>query len=185
VAKPVSNLRLFVAVHPPPDIAAAMLAALDALQLPAHRRTSVEQVHLTLQFIGDTPAGELEAVMESVRRSASGIRTLSLSSQRLISLPQRGPAKLIAMESDAPSDLLELHRRLAHRLASNVRDRDRERFLPHFTLCRFNSPVRDLNIEQPVSIEPFLVKQIRLMRSVLLPAGAEHREVMRCELEHA
>lgn len=161
-----------------------MLGMVKSLDVPPHRLTSVEQVHLTLHFIGDTPAGEVEAVMESVRRSTAGIRSFSLTPQRLILLPQRGPKRLIAMETDAPWPLLEMHRRLVHRLASSVRQRNCERFVPHMTLCRFATPTRGVTIEQPAAPDPIPVREIRLMRSVLLPTGAEHREVMRHELDN-
>ena len=74
MARKGSSLRLFVGVYPPPEVAAALLASLKALDLPAHRRTPAEQVHLTLQFIGDTAVRDLEDVTESVRRAASASR---------------------------------------------------------------------------------------------------------------
>src|SRR5688572_27304408 len=137
VAKPSSNLRLFVGIYPPREVAEAMLNAMAELKLPAHRPTLCEQVHLTLQFIGDTPARELDATIESVERGAAGLSAFELSAERLIQLPERGPARLVAAQTDAPPTLVELHRRLAMRLARNVRDRNEERFRPHLTLCRF------------------------------------------------
>src|SRR5690606_23530157 len=69
MAKPIANLRLFVAAYPPRETAEAMLEALRTLTLPDYRITPIEQVHLTLQFIGDTPARDLDETIESVRRA--------------------------------------------------------------------------------------------------------------------
>lgn len=177
MSRPVANQRLFVAVYPPPDIARSMRNALRKLTLPAHRETPMEQIHLTVLFLGDTPAIEMDSVQESVARSVAGLKPFTLTPQRLIALPQQGPARLIACETDAPPDLMEIHRRLALRLARNVRDRNVERFLPHFTLCRFRSPQRLEKVAPGRAIEAFPVSEVRLMRSVLQPDGAQHLEV--------
>src|SRR4029450_13764102 len=140
MARPSANLRLFIAIHPPPEVVSAMLSALDELELPPHRLTPRAQVHLTLQFIGDTPTSELDATIESVKRAALGLRSFELAPARLITLPERGPARLIAVETDAPATLIELHRRLATRLAQNVRHSDRERFPPPLSGGRVRRP---------------------------------------------
>jgi RNA 2',3'-cyclic 3'-phosphodiesterase len=184
--RPVANLRLFVAVHPPRELAEAWLRLVGGLgppPLPPHRLTPVEQIHLTMQFIGDTPAKRLDATTESVERATAGVAAFPLTPERLIVLPERGPARLIAMETDAPPSLLELQRRLAVRLATNVRsDAPGRTFRPHLTLCRFRSPSR--YILPSVEVEPasFEVERIVLMRSTLSPQGAMHHEVAACEL---
>lgn len=178
-----STLRLFVAAHPPPEVACALLEALAPLGLPAHRAVPAAQIHLTLQFIGDTPAKRMAEVVESVERSCAGLEAFMLTPLRLIALPQTGPARLVAVETDAPAALLELHRRLAHRLAKNARERPGDKFLPHLTLCRFTSPgPAPANLPAPLSVDAFDVRHVTLLRSVLLPEGAEHRPVARFEL---
>ncbi len=164
-------------VYPPEDAARAMLQLLGGRDLAEHRRTAAEQVHMTVQFIGDTPVGELDRVAESVERSASGLEAFDLTPERLITLPRRGPPRLVALETDAPPTLLELKRRLAQRLATNARTEPADRFLPHFTLCRFARSARPERLGAPAPLEPFRVDRVRLMRSVLRPGGAEHREV--------
>ncbi len=174
MGKPIANLRMFVGLYPPPEAAATLAGLLDGLDLPAHRRTPVEQLHMTAHFIGDVPLAEVDGVVESVERSASGLEGFELGPQRLVSLPQRGPARLVAVETDAPATLMELHRRLVHRLATSPRQRADERFLPHITLCRFGSPAAGLHIDQAVTAGPWRIDRVRLMRSILRAEGAEH-----------
>ena len=186
MSRPTSNLRLFVAVYPPDDLARAMLERVQALPLPPRSRlTPAEQVHMTLQFIGDTPVAEMDDVQESVRRAAGGLPAFTLALRELIALPERGHKRLIAAETDAPATLLELQRRLAQRLARNPRDRGRtgERFRPHMTLCRFASPVKRVDLGDAALTGSFMVDRIALMRSTLSSAGATHHEVLSVALE--
>ena len=86
-----ATLRLFVAVYPPIETARAMLALMRELHLTGSRQTPASHVHLTLQFIGDTPVKNLDAVTESVERSCTGLVAFELKPERLISLPKRRP----------------------------------------------------------------------------------------------
>lgn len=179
------ELRLFVGVYPSESTARAMLRALRKLTIPRYRETRLDQVHMTLLFIGRAPARDLDQITESVARSVSGVRGGELTPERLFTLPARGRPRLVALETDAPGWLLEVQRRLASRLTrpregdGGARGEVREKpYLPHLTLCRFTRGgpgCRD--IDEPVRIEPFRVSQVRLIRSVLGRDGAEHTEL--------
>ena len=171
------NLRLFVAVYPPADVTRALLDELAGLELPDHRLVPPRQVHMTLHFIGDTPPQELEATIETVRRSTGGLLIFSLAPRRLITLPPRRRARLVAAEAEGPAALLELQRRLVRRLARAARRNPGDRFRPHLTLCRFKAPAAIAAIDQPIAVAPFPVRQIELMRSTLTAQGAQHEAV--------
>jgi 2'-5' RNA ligase len=175
-------LRLFVALYPPEESRREMVLALKKLEPRPDDRSRVcamEQVHMTLQFIGDRDERELDEVVESVRRSGAGLEPFQLRAIRLVTLPERGRPRLIAMETDSPPALLEIHRRLVKRLAHPTRSgRGRQdRFRPHLTLLRFQGSARAEEVDQPVALDPFLVSEIVLMRSVLRAEGAEHTVV--------
>jgi 2'-5' RNA ligase len=182
---PPATLRLFVAIYPAPEVTLALLRALSALPLGAARILPADQVHLTLQFIGDTPASDLEEVSESLRRSAAGVAPFTLTATRLLTLPERGPARLVAAEADRPAGLLEVHRRLVSRLARRVKPERRD-YLPHITLARFRHPVPGARLEQPLPPAggpwSFPVTRLALMKSDLRPEGAVHREIAAAEL---
>lgn len=178
-------LRLFIAAYPPPEIAGGLALALESLSLPSLRPAPPDQVHMTLLFIGDTDERQLSDVTESMKRAASGVRAMRLSIERLIGLPERGDCRLVAAEASAPPALLELQKRLAQRLVRTKSKRERE-FLPHLTLGRFpGSGARLRDRVWPVPRVEFQVTDIRLMASVLKPAGAEHRELARACLAPA
>ncbi len=177
MSRPRSNLRLFVAIYPPVDIRCQLLGALQSHDLPEHRTVPAEQVHMTLHFIGDTPTKQLDTTIESVRRATAGISAFNLTVQRLIILPQRGPPRLIAAETDRPPELLEIHRRLVTRLACSARHNPSHRFRPHLTLCRFKTPTKRFALDSPLDAEPFHVHQVVVMKSTLRPDGAQHHKV--------
>ena len=174
------DLRLFVALYPPESSRRQMLRILAKLDPPPdarHRLAPLEQIHMTLQFIGDTPERDLEPTVESVRRSVAGLGPFLLPPMRLIPSPARGTPRLIALETDSPPPLLEAQRRLARRLARSARPKAGDRFRPHLTLCRFTASARPQPVNAAVTLAPFPVEHVLLMRSVLRPDGAEHLPV--------
>lgn len=177
--KPRTNLRLFVAVYPPPSIAETLIERLATCELPPHRLTPTEQIHLTLQFIGDMPSRRLDTTIESVDRAAAGLRGTTLHIERFITLPDRGPARLVAAATDLPATIRELHERLARRFATRVRRPDG--YLPHLTLARFRTPAQVPELATPINLH-FDVRCISLMRSTLQPSGAIHHLVHQVDL---
>lgn len=176
-------LRLFVAVYPPSDASERLAASASVEGLPAHRVVPSRQLHMTLHFIGEVWPNRLDATVESVERSAAGLRAFSLRASRIITLPERGPARLIAAETDAPPPLLELHDRLVHRLARSVKARERGRFLPHITLLRFAAPVDGVARSDTIPAVEFDVSDVHLVRSRLKATGAEHESIHRVKLQ--
>jgi 2'-5' RNA ligase len=174
--------RLFVAAYPPADVARRMVELLDGLELPSHVVTPVEQIHMTLQFIGDTAARRIDEITESVERSVAGVDEFSLTPAFIRSLPQKGAPRLVALETTSTPGLLEMQRRLVHRLARDPREASARAFLPHFTLARFKAGVTCPAITAEVDLETFEIAEVRLMRSKLRAGGAIHETVAAFEL---
>ena len=176
-------LRLFAAIYPPAEAAGAMIDELRTYELPEHRETPADQLHLTMQFIGDTPGSALDDTIESVQRAAAGLERFELKPSWFITLPEEGFARLVAVETDEPPALLEIKRRLVTRLARTKRERSRG-FRPHLTVCRFRNPARlQAPLREETEIPAFSVDRITLMKSTLSPSGAEHKELAAAQLE--
>ncbi|MBY0114077.1 MAG: RNA 2',3'-cyclic phosphodiesterase [Phycisphaerales bacterium] len=165
--------RLFIAAYPPLDVAQSLLEAARP-SLPANAKlVTAEQVHLTLFFIGSVRRIEMDELVESVDRAASGRGPAQLTLNRLCVLPETGEPRILAALGYADGNLLEIQKRLAARLARFRPKADRDRFLPHLTLARFApaSPrVPGMSIE-PIS---WNIRELRLMDSRLRPSGAVH-----------
>ncbi len=178
--KGAADVRLFVAVHPPLEAARALVRSVEGLGVPPGRDAPAEQVHLTLLFIGNRSPRELAHVAESVERAAAGVPAFTLRVAALRTLPETGPARLVAATTDGPPELLEIHRRLVTRLSAGRKDASR--FTPHLTLRRFPAPIAALAASAPVEDIAFRVEAVSLMHSDLRPAGARHAEVSRAAL---
>ncbi|NRA75423.1 MAG: RNA 2',3'-cyclic phosphodiesterase [Planctomycetes bacterium] len=173
-------MRLFCALHPAIDEARTLLESLQALDpLPAHRRTPLEQVHMTVLFIGDVSTRDLDDVKRSVERAAMAVEPFSWQPDQIISMPRRGPVRTVAAVGPSSSALDELNRRLMQRLA---RRSNRRAFLPHMTLARLTPPQSGIAVDQPVSLGPYSFQSVQLMQSWLRPTGAEHQSVLEATL---
>jgi len=178
-------LRLFVAIYPPPLVAERLLshAAAALISVPSHRIVAADHIHLTLAFIGETTARDLRSVTESVERACAGIAPFALTPLRLCTVPlppDDAPARLLAAFTDAPSPVMELHKRLAARLTKDKRKSNR--FAPHLTLRRFPQHAtpgesRAGRIDVPIDETPFIVSEVALVASVLSHQGARHERV--------
>ncbi len=195
------GLRLFVAIYPPRDVAEQMLRC-ARLHLHEHAAryegaaaqfVALEQVHLTLHFLGNVSARDLPETIGSIDRAKKGLHAFSLIPGAIIALPPSGRHKprLIAIETDAPADLLELQRRLAQRFARPAREKPGDRFLPHMTLARFRwsrggEPLEHPAWRGPIEQQPtpafFDVTEFHLVKSVLRPDGAQHQSVAKWPL---
>jgi 2'-5' RNA ligase len=148
-----------------------MLALLKPLRLPRHRATPGDQLHMTLHFIGNIPADQLEPITASLA-PISALPTFDLTPRALMSLPERRTPRLIALETDNPPQLRELQTRTVGALS--LTPAPPPRFRPHLTLCRFAHDARPRPLQQAISLPPFRVDRVKLMRSDLSSEGARH-----------
>jgi len=172
--------RLFVALYPPREIAQACLDKLKPLSLPDYRATPISQIHVTVHFIVDRRERDIDAVIESVQRAKRGLSIFSLRPEVLITLPEHGPPpRMVAVEMNAPGDLLEYHSRLVRRFSKASRQQPSRGYKPHMTLCRFRPSAKRVDrIVLPVNdIPEFPVDKVVLMRSHLKPTGVVHEMV--------
>lgn len=136
---------------------------------------------MTLLFLGERPAHDLETIQAQVARAVGPVRPFELRVQCLRTLPERGAARLVAAITNAPPALLELHRTLKND-PGRATEPSRDRFLPHLTLARFRSRVRGVSIDVPLEADAFRVDEIVLVRSQLRPEGAVHTPILRAAL---
>ncbi|MFN7021861.1 MAG: RNA 2',3'-cyclic phosphodiesterase [Phycisphaerales bacterium] len=162
-------LRLFLAAYPPADAAAEMAGLLKPMRLFGHRPVPVNQIHLTLHFLGNTPISALGSVGRAVDQ-LSVLPAFELRPLRLMTLPERRSPRLIALETDCPRPLIELRSRAMMLLGAAPEPS----FLAHLTLCRFARDARPRSIRLPVSLRPFRVEEVRLVRSLLTGEGARY-----------
>jgi 2'-5' RNA ligase len=180
-------LRLFVAIPVPATIRDALARPVREFQALAPRGavrwTNPEQIHLTLKFLGDVPASQVEALKKSVRMAAASHQAIALRAQGFGFFPNdRSPRVIWAGVVDPEDRLRELQKSVAEAVQPFTREPDGEGFTGHLTLGRFKSfhrrEIREL-MEHAGKMRdrPFgewQAGEIQIIRSEMSVAGARH-----------
>ncbi len=128
-------MRLFAAVPLPADAAAAASELLP--EHPALRRVRPEHMHLTLAFLGETPAGRLAEAADAIARGARGHGRFRMRLDALGRFPPAGPPRVVWLGAGAGRDaLVALGRDVRGALAERGLPFDEKPLQAHVTLAR-------------------------------------------------
>ncbi|MGH9849358.1 MAG: RNA 2',3'-cyclic phosphodiesterase [Blastocatellia bacterium] len=180
-------MRTFIAIEIPAEIK----TALSRLQTELRRAgaevswTKPENIHLTLKFLGEieeTLVSEIERACVDVAAEFQPF-TLDLDSTGVFP-NARQPRVLWAGLAGETEKAVEIQRRLDERLAAIRFDREEKSFRPHLTIGRVKSNRRTrellaLTRSYQLPRLAFDVKEIVVMKSELLPAGARYTSLAR------
>ena len=167
--------RLFVAAMPPVEVARALHEALPASLPDAFKPIPPEQIHLTLQFIGNVGEKHLDAVIVSMTQALAGLGPQTITPRRIATFPEKPPARLIAVVATCTPQLREAQKRLALRLARVAAKPGNDRFEPHFTISRCSPPQPSLTLDLECTLPAFELSRICLFESILSPTGSHYR----------
>jgi len=176
--------RLFVAVDPPPAVAAELTSWARAHRGPAGRLRPVApgNVHLTLAFLGELHEHDVDPVLRALHGAVhewtltGGRGPIPLELGAPAWLPPRRPRALAVDVLDPTGDLRGLQTRLAQALDQEIGWSDEHpRFRPHVTAARltvgrdYAPPPLD-----PTPSQAFTVDEAVLYRSFLHPDGVRY-----------
>ncbi|MFN0007570.1 MAG: RNA 2',3'-cyclic phosphodiesterase [Planctomycetota bacterium] len=134
--------KLFVGLFVPAAAARKLQAAVYGVLAGAGLRVvAPEEVHLTLRFIGRTPASKIEGLRASLGRFLAGLSAPQLRIARTGSFPETGVARVlwVGVEEEPGTEgrLLTLARATdAAVVESGVGGPPEDPFLPHLTVAR-------------------------------------------------
>ncbi len=177
--------RLFVALALPEPVREE-LASL-AGPVPGVFWTRKDQLHVTLRFLGDVPAGQAERIDEKLAQIR--VEPFLLPVEGLGVFPPKGPPRVLwAGVGTGHPRLYQLRQRLDDALLSAGLDLDVRSFQPHVTLARCSERASEfvsawLRSHRGLSAPPFRVEAFDLCSSVLRPSGAEHSLKRRYRLD--
>jgi len=183
------SLRLFVAVDLPGQVREALGRLQGELRrhdLSRLRWVRPQGVHLTLEFLGETPAGRVAAITKALAGATGGRRSFSLA----LGAPgafgnRRGPRVLWLDVIGDVEPLRELQAAVEEALAEVGFPPEQRKFSPHLTLARVPQPAppgtaeriaQALQAVTPPQVE-FDVREVVLMRSILQPGGAVYERL--------
>ena len=132
-AMPAAALRVFFAVWPEPSLGAALAAlAAEVAREAGGRPTALENIHLTLAFLGAQPVPRMAALCALAARV--GGHSFVLTLDEIGCFRKAGIAWLGA---SAPQlELIALQQRLASELRARRFPVDERPYAPHLTLAR-------------------------------------------------
>jgi RNA 2',3'-cyclic 3'-phosphodiesterase len=168
---PDTTLRLFFALWPDPETRAALGAlARDVARETGGRAVAVDNVHLTLAFLGEQPAD----IVPNLCASAVVVEfaPFRLTLDEVGCFAKTGVAWLGA--GATPRELIALQAALAHTLVRLGIALDPRPFAPHLTLSRRIEGTVQRRLPQPVV---WNVASFALVASELDRSGARYRVV--------
>jgi RNA 2',3'-cyclic 3'-phosphodiesterase len=187
------SLRLFVALEPPAPVRRQLKLLAAELRRAAGRAARdvrwvlPEQIHLTLQFLGNAPEERLADVQRAVAEAAALARPLSLLVRGAGGFPNaRRPRVLWAGVEGEVEALGGLARDLGARLARLGFPPEERPFSPHLTLGRARDGAPGLAGAlaslQDRELGSWRAGEVTLFRSHLSTAGARHEPLLRAPL---
>jgi RNA 2',3'-cyclic 3'-phosphodiesterase len=181
--QPKTRQRLFVGVPCPEELLPVVNQAQQALAgLRGVRPTNVQQLHVTLAFLGGVEpwaAAEAARVVRECSVEPPGQAMLG----DLLPLPSSRRARVIALSvDDGEGVFARLFERVMGSLeAAGVTKREKRPFKPHLTIARLKDPVRvEPRFESVQAV--YEVDWVRLYRSELRREGARYTVVEQARL---
>jgi len=176
-------IRLFVGLGLPDDLR-QQLARLNG-GIPGARWVAVENLHLTLRFIGEVDedhATDIDAALATV--SAPSL-DLQLQGFGTFGRPRKLHSLWIRVEPDPA--LAALHAKIDRALVGAGVAPDNRKFLPHITLARMKATaprrVEDFTAAHgPFTAGPIPIRAFTLYDSLLTKSGAVYRAVAKYPL---
>ncbi len=172
------RIRLFVALDLPEQVRDCFVRWRSSVlrQSPELRAVSSEGLHVTLCFLGGTPAGEVAQIASACEVALAHCTAEELSFEAGIWLPPRRPRVLAVRLADPSGGLSGAHGTISEALAAGGWYRPEKRpFLPHVTVARVPARAGSHPPElPPLPALSFKAPAVTLYRSRLHPSGARY-----------
>jgi 2'-5' RNA ligase len=173
------TLRTFIALDMPPAIKTALSKYVQPLRSRRGRVSWVkaENLHLTLKFLGDTPADRIEEIGAALQEIAAASTAFSGIIEGCGVFPNdEHPRVLWVGINDKTGALQKLAKAIDERLHQFGFAKEKRVFSPHLTIGRAKDPripeiIRALK-ENPFAAMPASFDEIIFMKSDLQPAGS-------------
>jgi RNA 2',3'-cyclic 3'-phosphodiesterase len=185
-----SVIRAFIAINISPEIAKRLSVISGELQQQLKgvpiRWVPVENIHITLKFLGDVSESNLDLLKEMLVVEATRHAPLEISAGELGAFPSIRRPRVLWVNVQAPPELVVLQRGIDNETARLGYDREERPFSPHLTLGRVsrNANSRDarrisevLNSYKVGYIGAARIREVVLYRSDLSPSGAVYTSI--------
>jgi len=187
---PEAELRLFVAIDLPAVLKDKLIAITERLRLPGYdavRWVRPDSFHITIKFLGETPASDIPAIEQAIVALAARQRRSDLIIGGLGFFPSGANANhiYVGISGDLAA-LSSLHRAAEAAFAKLGYAPENKSFKPHITLGRLRKEAtreqHDAAVQRALALHlatlgSFTADGLRLMRSTLALGGSIYEEM--------
>lgn len=175
-------IRTFIAIEIPEQVITQIARAQSELRpLPGSRIAWVKPlgVHLTLKFLGDVPESDIERISSIVGNAAAKTPPFELKTGSPGGFPNIRKPRILWWGIEESEPLAEAQMSIDRGLGEIGFPVEKKSFHPHLTIGRVKHLDRDSDIPARFGSFEFKtvtwqVREIRVMSSILKPAGAEY-----------
>jgi RNA 2',3'-cyclic 3'-phosphodiesterase len=171
--------RVFIAINLPGDIKKELTSFYDKWpELPA-KWTTKDNLHITLEFLGDLTDVEIGDACNAVKEVAKNHGPFSINLNKILyGPPKKMPPRLVWVEGENSTELADLKEDLQNELLEKIRFRpDGAGFIPHITLARISEwefkkfePEERPEVNEDLDLI-FTVESIEVMESEMKRGG--------------
>jgi len=147
-----------------------------------------KQLHVTLKFIGETPASNIAIIQEAMSEAFAAEQKCMVSLESLGVFGSSYAPKVLWTKVQPENRLRSWFELLKQSLVKRGFEYDRQNFVPHLTLARIKTIQDKENLRRIVSryqqvvFTETEVSSVILYQSILKPTGAEYRELFTVSL---
>ena len=181
------SVRAFVSIHIPAEVRERMRTAQVELErtIPksAVRWTPFEQLHLTLEFLGNVATADMPPLESALKQLATAHRPFELSAERVGAFSSTRNPRVIWVGIEGETDAVKaLQSDVKGSVRSFVAEQETRAYKPHVTLGRVQ-PLKGRDLRQvsdalaaatEQSFGSWRVDEFALMQSKLSPHGSQH-----------
>ena len=190
-------VRAFIALELPPEIQRGLTeiishlkSALDGLPI---NWVKLENIHLTLKFMGHLAEEQTHEVTDLIKTQAQGHKQFEIALNNPGVFPDLRRPRVLWVGLDAPQALLDFQLRLEEGLSALGYEREKRRFSPHLTIARFKLRFNRVGVETLTSSlanlnagsSAGIADSITLIKSDLKPEGPVYNRLIQIKLEES
>jgi len=194
---PSDNLRLFIAIELPAEVRDALARLQQRFQTGDEdsvvRWTALDSIHLTLKFIGETPAANRAAIEAALQEAVASHAPFSLTLQGAGCFPDLQRPRIVWAGVSGDIEHLHTVRNAIERTVAPLGypTEDRE-FSPHLTIGRTRQDASRMALTalgnqvrkvERSALATWRVEGISLMRSQLKPSGPIYTQLFHAPLK--
>ncbi len=178
--------RLFIAAEIPDELKDSLQEKTASIRDRSRgiRWVKPQGIHLTFQFLGDTPVTKIEKLSKALTEACSECQSFEVHFGPVGCFPNARRARVlwVGLRFEQP-EMDKLQERIIRATSKLGFKKENRKFHPHLTLGRVKNPSQAMNYVseflelKEIETPHFSIDKVVLYRSVLKPAGAEYHVV--------